>query len=127
QKRSESTMTDEEKRQLEEQQRAAVEAARSAGESAATERIADIFSVINDFQDNVPGLNLREKAEAYVKDPQKTGQQFYREVVKPALKDPKATGTPATQVGLSEKETRDYSITNMILFQLGKVAREKVG
>jgi HK97 family phage major capsid protein len=125
--RSKKTMTPEELAAQQAAQEAAITAARTEGESRAAERIADIISVVDDFQKQVPGLNLREKAESFIKDPKKNGTDFYREVVKPGLKDPVALKTPDTQVGLSDKETRDYSITKVVLYQMGKVDSKDVG
>lgn len=113
--RSTKKMTDEEKRAAEEAQRKLMEQAVGEAETRAADRLADIYQMVDDFQANVPGINLREKAQEFLADKKKTAPEFFREVIKPALKDPKALRTPATQVGMGENEKQEYSLRKVIL------------
>lgn len=113
-KRSDKKMTDEEKRELEEKQRKAIADAEVNGATRAAERIADIYAMVDDFQKDVPGINLREKAQDFIKDPVKTGPDFYKEVIKPARQDPNALRTPDTQLDMPDSDVRDYSMTKVV-------------
>lgn len=113
--RSNTSMNEEEKKKLLEEQQRALAEAETRGEQRSAERIADIYAMVDDFEKNIPGINLREKAQEFINDPKKSGPDFFREVIKPALKDPKALRTPDTQLGMEEGQKREYSLRKVIL------------
>ncbi len=127
--RSNSNMTDEEKRKLKEEQDAALEKAKNEAtveaRTAETLRIRSIYKIAEDYQANLPGLNLREEAGKYVDDPQKTVGEFSAFVMG-KFKDPTAVRTPETNLGLSDSEMNDYSMRLLILHQVfpDKISKE---
>lgn len=113
--RSTKKMNEEEKRAFEEQQKQLMDKAVKDAETRAADRLADIYQMVDDFQPNIPGLNLREKAQEFIADKKKTGPDFFREIIKPALKDPEALRTPATKIDMEEGQKQEYSLRKVIL------------
>lgn len=136
--RSTNPMTEEEKRAMEEAHKLAIAEATKSAEQKASERIADIYAIADDFQKNVPGVNLREEAKKAVAE-NKSSNEF-RVFVMSELKKPTALRTPATDIGLSEKEKNKFSIRKAILamvdgrvdtlgveYEASKVIADKLG
>lgn len=136
--RSTTTMTPEEKEALELAQRQKIENAEKSAEKRAAERIADIYAIADDFQKNVPGVNLREEAKKAIAE-NKSSNEF-RIFVMSELKKPNALRTPVTDIGLSDKEKNKFSIRKAILamvdgrvdtlgveYEASKVIADKLG
>lgn len=115
QTRSTNKMTPEEKEAMEKAQREAIETAERTAEQRAHDRLADIYAMVDDFQPNLPGINLREKAQEFIKDKTKAATDFFREVIKPSLKSPEALRTPVTQIDMSDADKKSYSLRKVIL------------
>lgn len=107
--------TEEELKAMEEAQKRAIAEAEKSAEERAHDRLADIYAMVDDFQQNIPGINLREKAQDFINDRTKTSSEFFKTVIKPALKDPTALRTPPTQIGMEEGEKQEYSLRKVIL------------
>jgi len=119
-KRSEPKMTEEEKKALAEKE--AAERAerdkqlakdRAEARESETLRVRNIYAVAEDFQKNIPGINLKEEANKYVAEGKSDNE--FRQFVMKKLKDPEATRTPDTQLGMGEKEKERYSLRKVIL------------
>ena len=109
-------MTDEEKLALEQAHKRALEEASKSAEDRAALRIANIYAVADDFQANLPGLNLREEAKKYVAEGKSDNE--FRQFVMGKFKDPTALRTPVTQVGLSDGEKKKFSLRESVLAML---------
>lgn len=114
-----SKMTDEELKALKEQHERALKDAAEAGEKRALE-IANMYAIADDFQKNVPGVDLRELAKKHIEE--KKSETDFRTAVMAKLKEPNALRTPSTQIGLSDGETKKFSTREAILAMVeGKV------
>ena len=107
--------TEDELKAQEEAQKRAIADAEKTAEQRAHDRLSDIYSMVDDFQANLPGINLREKAQEFIADRTKTAPEFFKTVIKPALKNPEALRTPPTQLGMGEKDKQEYSLRKVIL------------
>lgn len=131
-------MTEEEKLAMEEAHKRALEVASKSAEDRAALRIANIYAVADDFQANVPGVSLREEAKRFIAEGKSDNE--FRSFVMSELKKPNALRTPASQVGLSNEESKKFSMRESILamvegrvdklgveFEASKAIAEKLG
>lgn len=116
--RSENKMTEEERLAKEAADREAKEkllkADRDAAREAETIRVNSIYGLAADFQRNLPGINLKDEAEKYIADPNKSDRDFMN-FIREKMKSPEALRTPDNHLGMSEKEKKVYSLRNIIL------------
>lgn len=94
--------------------------------TAELERRNGIDAVVRDFKEKLPGVDLGKIGEEYKKNRERSVMDFQSKVLE-LLKDPEAIRTADTEVGMSKKETQDYSIRKIILHQLGKLSADDVG
>lgn len=131
-------MTEDEKLELEKAHKRELELASKSAEDRAALRIANIYAIADDFQANVPGVKLREEAKKFIAE-NKSDAEF-RTFVMDKFKDPEALRTPVTQVGLSDKEKKTFSLREAVLamvegkvdklgveFEASRVIAEKLG
>lgn len=105
-------MTEDEKLALQEQHKRELEDAKKAGELRATE-IANIYAIADDFQKNIPGIDLREQAKKFIAEGKRDSE--FQTFVMSKFKDPEALRTPSTQLGLSAEETKKFSMREAVL------------
>jgi HK97 family phage major capsid protein len=98
-------------------------AVKESGEKEA-KRIANISACARDFKAQFK-FDLEAEATKYIQE-NRTYEDFFT-MIRSKLKEPDALATPNTHVGLSEQQKRDYSLRNIILYQLGKVEEKEVG
>lgn len=118
-------MTDEEKVKLEKEREAALKQDLDAQRIADADRAKAIRLIANDLQKNIPHIKLSVEAEKFIAEG-KTQGDFY-DFCSKEMKSPEAIRTPISDLGLSNRETEDYSIRNIILYQLGRISAKEVG
>jgi hypothetical protein len=123
QKRSKS-MTEEERQALLAKQAADTQRAVDEARSAETNRVKNIYAVANDFQRNIPGVDLKKEAEKFVAEGKSDSE--FRTMVMDKMKSPEAARTPDTQLGLGGRELENYSLRKAIL-ALATGDRSKLG
>jgi HK97 family phage major capsid protein len=112
--RSTKTMTPEEEVKLREQYEREMKTKLDDQQKADDLRRDNFISIAKDLQPNLPGLNLRNEVDAFISDRSKTPYDFSRFCMS-KLKDPEALRTPLTQIGMSDKEKKSFSMRNVIL------------
>lgn len=122
-------MTDEERKALEEKQRAEHQAAldkavKDAAEKE-SERVAALHAMGNDFSRNCPHLKMDDVVTQFIQE-RKSPMELYRHL-SAEMKKPEAIRTPDTNLGMSEKQVQSYSVRKILLYQLGKIDEKEVG
>lgn len=105
-------MDEKELKALEEKHQRELEAAKKAGEKRSQE-IANIYAIADDFQANLPGIDLRDLAKKFITE-NKSDDDF-RILVMSKFKEPNALRTPVTNLGLSENEKKNFSLREAVL------------
>jgi hypothetical protein len=88
-------------------------------------RSVSISALAEDFSHLVKHIDLKQRAMEYQREG-KSSEDFFA-MIRSEMKKPEAKGVSTAEAGLSEKETNSYSLRNIILYQLGKLDRDKVG
>ena len=110
--------------QLAVEQKSAVDTAVKEARESETKRCANINACTKDFKQQFK-FDLDAEAAKFIQEG-RSYEEFFT-MIRSKLKEPEALATPSTHVGLSENQVKDYSIRNIILYQLGKVEEKVVG
>jgi HK97 family phage major capsid protein len=105
-------MTDEEKRQLEDQQRAAIDKAKEEGGEIAAKEASSISAMAREYAEKFPGINVYQEGLNFVQ--QKKSARDFSDFLLSKMKDPEATRKPSNLLGLTDKEVRQFSISRLI-------------
>ena len=96
---------------------------KEAERAAATEYAESVMEVAIDFQPSLKE-DLREKAKAHIKEG-KPMREFYN-YCQAQMKEPEARNKPNSFVGLEDGQTKNYSLRNIALYQMGKLGEDNV-